>query len=124
MNEVVDTNEVDLEKSLFETDQLEISLAGFNGPLDLLLHLVKEAKIEIKDIFVSQVTEQFMAYMSGLLTLDVDKAGEYMEIAATLLEIKSRALLPVMPGIDEYEESPDKIFIRQLEEYKLLKEAG
>ncbi len=100
---------------------LELKLSNFNGPLDLLLALVKENKIEIKDIFVSQVTEQFLQYMDQLSELDVDQASEYMAMAATLLEIKSRALLPIKPEEND-EESPEKVLIRQLEEYKLFKE--
>lgn len=105
-----------------ESSGLELKLTNFSGPLDLLLALVKENKIEIKDIFVSQVTEQFLQYMSQLSELDFDKASEYMNMSATLLEIKSRALLPVLPGLEEDEESPEKVLIRQLEEYKLFKE--
>ncbi len=100
---------------------LELKLTNFSGPLDLLLTLVKENKIEIKDIFVSQVTEQFLQYMDQLSELDVDQAGEYMAMAATLLEIKSRALMPIEEE-DNGEESPEKVLIRQLEEYKLFKE--
>ena len=109
---------------IFDKEQsvLELKLTNFSGPLDLLLALVKENKIEIKDIFVSQVTEQFLQYMDQLADLDVDKASEYMAMAATLLEIKSRALLPILPDFDNGEESPEKILIRQLEEYKLFKE--
>ncbi len=103
-------------------EKLELKLTNFSGPLDLLLTLVKENKIEIKDIFVSEVTEQFMDYMSQLSELDVDKASEYMAIAATLIEIKSRALLPVLPGLDDDDNSPEKVLIRQLEEYKVFKE--
>lgn len=108
------------------TGELSLNLANFNGPLDLLLHLVKEAKIEIKDIFLSEVTSQFLAYMTQLNTLDVDKASEYMEIAATLLEIKSHSLLPVMPGLeDDASETSEQLLIRRLEEYaKLFKEAS
>ena len=97
-------------------------LNNFEGPLDLLLHLIKEAKIEIKDVFVSQVTEQFLQYMDGLETLDVDKASEYLNMAATLLEIKSKSILP---KIEEFDfEDPEQELIRQLEEYKLFKEAS
>ncbi|HRX13812.1 MAG TPA: segregation/condensation protein A [Eubacteriales bacterium] len=102
-------------------EDLSLNLSVFNGPLDLLLHLVKEEKIEIKDIFVSQVTEQFLSYMGQLNTVNIDKASEYMTMAATLLEIKSRALLPEIPELEE-NESPEKLLIRQLEEYKLFKE--
>ncbi len=101
---------------------LELDIKNFAGPLDLLLALVKENKIEIKDIFVSQVTEQFLQFMSQVAKLDVDQASEYMAMSATLLEIKSRALLPVLPGFEETEESPEQLLIRQLEEYKLFKE--
>jgi len=98
-------------------------LDNFEGPLDLLLYLIKEAKIEIRDIFVSQVTEQFLQYMEGVAELDIDKAGEYLKMAATLLEIKSKALLPVEEEID-IEDNPEEMLYRRLEEYKLLKEAS
>lgn len=109
----------------FEEEQnvLELKLSNFDGPLDLLLSLVKENKIEIKDIFVSQVTEQFLEYMNQVSELDVELASEYMAMAATLLEIKSRALLPPVVKDDEpEEETPEGVLIRQLEEYKLFKE--
>lgn len=103
-------------------DVLELDIANFSGPLDLLLALVKENKIEIKDIFVSQVTEQFLQFMTQVSKLDVDQASEYMAMSATLLEIKSRALLPILPSAEEDENSPEQMLIRQLEEYKLFKE--
>lgn len=109
----------------FEEEQnvLELKLSNFDGPLDLLLSLVKENKIEIKEIFVSQVTEQFLEYMNQVSELDVELASEYMAMAATLLEIKSRALLPPVVKDDEpEEETPEAVLIRQLEEYKLFKE--
>lgn len=97
-------------------------LDNFEGPLDLLLHLIKEAKIEIKDIFVSQVTEQFLKYMDGLSVLDVNKASDYLNMAATLLEIKSKSILP---KIEEFvDDDPELTLIRQLEEYKLFKEVS
>jgi len=99
-------------------------LKDFEGPLDLLLHLIKEAKIEIKDIFVSEVTEQFLEYMNGLSELDIDKASEYLTIAATLVEIKSNSLLPKIDELEDGEEDPEAAFIRRLDEYKLYKEAS
>ena len=119
------TEQADLSAPV-KTNELSLNIKNFNGPLDLLLHLVKEAKIEIKDIFLSEVTSQFLAYMTQLNTLDVDKASEYMEIAATLLEIKSHSLLPVMPGLeDDSAETSEQLLIRRLEEYaKLFKEAS
>ena len=99
-------------------------LENFEGPLDLLLHLIKEAKIEIKDIFVSEVTDQYLQYISNLNEIDVEKASEYLIMAATLLEIKSKAVLPkVEEYLDEIED-PEQALIRQIEEYKLFKEAG
>lgn len=98
-------------------------LENFEGPLDLLLHLIKEAKIEIKDVFVSQVTEQFLEYINGVDVLDVDKASEYLNMASTLLEIKSKSILPKIDDIiDEIDE--EALLVRQLEEYKLFKEAS
>ena len=116
------TEEMSLELNL--EPELSVKLTDFEGPLDLLLHLVKENKIEIEEIFLSEVTEQFMAFMNELDTLDVDKAGEYMAMVATLMEIKSRKLLPVMPELDKGEEAPEQILIRQLQEYNMLKEAS
>lgn len=105
-----------------EKNVLELKLSNFDGPLDLLLSLVKENKIEIKDIFVSQVTEQFLAYMDQVSELDVELASEYMAMSATLLEIKSRALLPILKELEPEEETPEEVLIKQLEEYKLFKE--
>ena len=69
-------------------------LDNFEGPLDLLLFLINKEEIEIKDVFVSQVTEQFLDYMKGLPYLDVDKVSEYLNIAATIIKIKAQALVP------------------------------
>ena len=110
-------------EEVYKTNELELKLNNFEGPLDLLLHLVKEAKIEIKDIFISQVTDQFLVYMDQISTIDVEKASEYMAIAATLMEIKSHSLLPVLPNENE-QESPEQEFIRDLEEYKRFKEVS
>ena len=119
--------EEDLNKYGVEDEQAEnaysIKLDKFEGPLDLLLHLIKEAKIDIKDIFVSTITEQFLDYISNMEEMPVDKVGDFIEMAATLIEIKSRKLLPPPPkGEDEDEEDPEKKLIRQIEEYKLFKE--
>ena len=67
-------------------------LSNFEGPLDLLLYLIRCNEIEIRDIFVSQVMEQFLAYMRGLPYLDADKASEYLVIASTILSIKAKSL--------------------------------
>lgn len=100
-------------------------LDNFEGPLDLLLFLINKEEIEIKDVFVSQVTEQFLDYMKGLPFLDVDKVSEYLNIAATIIKIKAQALVPNIeedPEIDAEIEEDKAQLIRALEEYKLIKE--
>ena len=106
-------------------------LSNFEGPLDLFLYLVTTAEISIRDIFVSEVTEQFIEYVRSADDLDMEKESEYLGMAATLLEIKSKELLPIMQfewdQEDDYfmdEESPQENIFRQLEEYKLFKEAS
>ena len=102
-----------------------VSLKQFEGPLDLLLHLITKAKVDIKDIFVSEITEQYLASMGSVDELDMDTASEFLTMAATLLEIKSRALLPRPPEpTEEGEETPEQALIRRLEEYKLYKESA
>lgn len=103
---------------------LDLNAIQFNGPIDLLYEMVKTKKIEIKDLFLSDITAQFLNYLNDIVALDVDRASEYMAIAATLMEIKSRDLLPTLPDDSGLEESPEESIIRQLEQYKLLKEAS
>ena len=100
-------------------------LNNFEGPLDLLLYLINREEIEIKDVFVSQVTEQFLDYMKGLPYLDVDKVSEYLNIAATIIKIKAQALVPNIledPELDQEIEDDKAELIRALEEYRLIKE--
>lgn len=100
-------------------------LDNFEGPLDLLLFLINKEEIEIEDIFVSQVTEQFLDYMQGLPYLDVDKVSEYLNIAATIIKIKAQSLVPNVeedPAIDEEIEKDKAELIRALEEFRLIKE--
>ena len=115
----------------FETEvDYTTILDNFEGPLDLLLYLIKEERIEIKDIFVSSVTEQFLSYMKGLPFLDMEKATEYLNIAATIIDIKAKSLLP--PEVDSWEEdddwgsseseyNPEQELIQALEEYQTAK---
>ncbi len=111
----------------FETEvDYTTVLDNFEGPLDLLLYLIKEEEIEIKDVFVSQVTEQFLSYMKALPYIDVDKASEYLNIAATIIDIKARSLVP--PPDDDFgdyyeeDDDPKQELIRALEEYQMIKE--
>lgn len=102
----------------------EVRLRQFEGPLDLLLHLIEEAEVDIKDIFISEITTQYLEYMARLDGLDMDMASEFLTMAATLVYIKSRSLLPRPPKEEEGEEDPAQALIRQLREYKAIKEAG
>ena len=102
-----------------------VSLKDFDGPLDLLLTLISNAKIDIQDIFVSQITEQYLETMALVDELDMDSASEFLQMAATLLEIKSRAMLPKPPKPEDPEElSPEEALIKQLEEYRQFKEVS
>lgn len=103
--------------------EYKYKLEKFEGPLDLLLHLIKEAKVDIKDIFVSEITEQFLEYIKDLREYPAETISDFIDMASTLLQIKSKKLLPAPPKlVEEDEEDPEQKLIRQLEEYKLFKE--
>ena len=102
---------------------IDLKKYEYTGPLDLLLDMIHAAKIDIKDIFISEITGQYLASMEQLDELDMETASEFLQMAALLLEIKSRSLLPKPPEPeDENEETPEQALIRQLEEYKKFKE--
>lgn len=109
---------------LEETDESDykFKLDDFEGPLDLLVHLIKITKIDIRDIFVSTITEQYLEYMNQIESIDVEKASEFINMAATLLELKSKHLLPKESNPDEDENLDEENFFRMVEEYKLIKE--
>lgn len=106
-----------------EEDDYKFRLEQFEGPLDLLLHLIKVTKIDIRDIFLSDITEQYLEMMKNIDDVNIEKASEFINMSATLLEIKSRHLLPV-ENEDVEEEDPEQRLIRQIEEYKIFKEQG
>ena len=109
---------------LDETDESDyrFKLDDFEGPLDLLVHLIKITKIDIRDIFVSTITEQYLEYMKEIDSVDVDKASEFINMAATLLEMKSKHLLPKDPELEDDTNDEEENFFRMIEEYKLIKE--
>lgn len=119
-----------MEKEIFEDNEVyessyKIKLADFEGPLDLLLELVKKNKMDIATLKVSLITEQYLEYMKQIDTIDLDRASEFIAMAALLLEIKSKALLPKIETEDsDEEEDSEESLRRRLEEYKLYKEAG
>ena len=103
----------------------ECKLAAYEGPLDLLLALISKAKIEIKDIFISEITEQYLSYISQENAIDMDLTSDFIEMAATLLYIKSRALLPNRAQeVDDDGVTPEQRLIAQLHAYRRFKAAA
>ncbi len=102
----------------------QIKLAQFEGPFDLLLHLINKAKINIEDIFVYEITRQYLEYMEEIETVDMDKASDFLNMAANLVYIKSRSLLPSREELNEEGEvvDPQAELIERLREYKVFKE--
>lgn len=112
----------------------QVNLDVFEGPLDLLLHLVKKHELSILDIPISFVTEKYLEYLDTMASMDIDVAGEYLLMAATLCHIKSRELLPTHEGLDDEEAigedgedvnvDPRADLIKRLLEYQKYKEAA
>ncbi len=108
--------------------EIKIKLDVFEGPLDLLLHLCKTMEMDIYDIPIAEVTEQYMGYIHAMENLELEVAGEYLVMAATLMAIKSQMLLP-KPELDPdeedvYEEDPREKLVAQLVEYRKFKYAA
>ena len=101
-----------------------VKTQAFEGPLDLLLHLIKKNEIDIYDIPIADITRQYLEYLEIMKTLNLDVAGEFLVVAATLLHIKSRMLLPVPEEPEQDEEDPRADLVRQLLEYQSIKEAA
>ncbi|MFW2330803.1 MAG: segregation and condensation protein A [Nitrospinota bacterium] len=107
--------------------EYKVKLEQFEGPLELLLHLIKESEIDIYDISISLITDQYLAHLELMQELNLDIAGEYLLMAATLTYIKSRTLIPAHKLEEDDElggEDPKDILIRQLSEYRIYKEAS
>jgi segregation and condensation protein A len=104
----------------------EIKLDVFEGPLDLLLYLIRKNEIDIYNIPIALITEQYLEYLDIMRSLNLDLAGEYLVLAATLIHIKSRLLLPPVEGEEDGEEGEDPRteLVRQLLEYQTFKEAA
>lgn len=105
--------------------EMKIKLDAFEGPLDLLLHLIHQMEIDIYEIPIAEITDQYLSYLHSMQALELEVAGEYLVMAATLMAIKSRTLLPTVEvELDEsfdYEEDPRENLIQQLIEYKQFK---
>jgi segregation and condensation protein A len=105
-------------------ESYSIRLPAFEGPLDLLLHLIKENKIDIYDIPIALITHQYLEYIEIMKELDLDIAGEFLVMAATLIHIKSRMLLPVEEAAPEEQVDPRFELVQRLIEYQAFKEAS
>lgn len=109
------------------TDPWRVSLPSFEGPLDLLLYLIKKAEVDIYDIEIASITDQYLSYLDQMVKHDLEVAGEFLVVAATLIYIKSRTLLPEdqqLPEEDAEEDDPRWELIKQLVEYKKFKDAA
>lgn len=102
----------------------QVDLEIFRGPLDLLLYLVERNEVDIFDIPIARITEQYLRYLEVLQILDPERVGEFVVLASTLMEIKSRMLLPRNEETEEPEEDPRLDLVRQLIEYRKFKEAA
>jgi segregation and condensation protein A len=118
-----------------QTAEYRVRLEAFEGPLDLLLYLIRRAEVEIVEIPVGAITDQYMEYMrsEGLASIDIEKAGEFLVMAATLVEIKSRMLMPPKEGAADVAaeldgeskgEDPRAELVRQLLAYKKFRDAA
>ncbi len=115
----------ELPKDLYiPPEALEVILEAFEGPLDLLLYLIKKQNLDILDIAVSEITRQYMEYVQLISTLQLELAAEYLVMAATLGEIKSRCLLPRPPETEDSEEDPRMALIKRLQNYERFKMAA
>jgi segregation and condensation protein A len=102
----------------------QVRLIQFEGPLDLLLHLIRRDKINIYDIPISHITREYLAYIEIMQELELEVAGEFFVMAATLMRIKSQMLLPRREGLEEEEIDPREELVRNLIEYRKFKEAA
>jgi segregation and condensation protein A len=124
--DAADAADDDAEAAGSRTPPYRVKLEVFEGPLDLLLHLIKREEVEIVDIPIATITDQYLAHLDVMRNLNLDIAGEFLVMAATLMLIKSRLLLPPTEGEDDDEEEADPRadLVRQLLEYQRFREVA
>ncbi len=122
------TDNLETNGSFQDEPALTIRLEGFEGPLDLLLHLIKREELDISNIPIAHITEQYLSYIQLMQDLNINVAGEWLVMAATLIYIKSRMLLPPDPVLvsseEEQAEDPRKELVYQLLEHQKFKNAA
>ncbi len=109
------------------SSEYKVKLEVFEGPLDLLLYLIKKDEVDVYDVSIERITQQYLEFMEAFKVLDLEVAGEFVVMAANLIYIKSRSLLPVAvqpPDEESEEEDPRWELVRQLVEYKKFKDAA
>lgn len=120
-----DINSENLEETFTGDDgRWRVNLSVFEGPLDLLYHLIKKNEVDIYDIPIAEIADQYLAAVELMKELNMDVAGEFLVMAATLMQIKSKMLLPRHEEIEGLEEDPRLMIVRPLEEYIKIKEAA
>jgi segregation and condensation protein A len=104
----------------------QVAIEAFHGPLDLLLYLVKKSEVDVRDVPLAKVVEQFLEHIQTIQTIDVEWAGEFLVMAATLIEIKSKLLLPrsEVETTDSPSDDPRRELVKQLVEYRKTKDAA
>ncbi|MDD3862915.1 MAG: segregation/condensation protein A, partial [Clostridia bacterium] len=107
-----------------EDDEYKFKLENFEGPLALLLEIIKKNKMDIEEVKLADLTGQYLDYMSQLSDLDMEKASEFIIMAATLIEIKSKSLLPRIEEENPDEEDSEMLLLSRLKEYKLFREVS
>lgn len=112
-----------MDAAAVQDDPFAIDLERFHGPLDLLLHLIRNQDIDIFDIPIARITEQFLAAIRGLQRMELERAGEFLEMAATLVRIKAQMLFP-RRGDDDEGEDPRADLVRRLLEFEHFREAA
>jgi len=115
---------VGTEAPLVNRPVYQVRIEAFEGPLDLLLHLIRSQELDIYDIPIAQITDQYLEYLEFMESLDLALAGEFLEMAATLIRIKVRMLLPAPEKEGDEDEDPRQDLVRRLVEYKEFKEAA
>jgi segregation and condensation protein A len=124
MNEIPGEAALDASEAGATPSGYRVVAGQFEGPLDLLLHLVRSQQVDILDIPIVEITAQYDAYLEMMRALDLEVAGEYLVLAATLMHIKSRMLLPPDPAEEEEREDPRAELVRELLDYQRFKQAS
>lgn len=112
------------EDMLLSSSEYRFKLDNFEGPLDLLLHLIKDAKLDIATVKLAEITEQYLEYMQDIKSVDMDKASEFITVAATLIEIKSKSVLPVEQEAEPDPDDDEQLLLKRLKEYEIFKETS